>query len=34
LLAQEPEFRSRLQQALAITKPTFNEDMRAGHTNM
>jgi hypothetical protein len=34
LLAREPEFRSRLQQALAITKPTFNEDMRAGHTNM
>ena len=23
-----------LAQALAFTKPTFNEDMRAGHTNM
>jgi hypothetical protein len=34
LLAREAEFRARLEQAFAITKPTFNEDMRAGHTNM
>ena len=34
LLAREGEFRARLQQAFALTKPTFNEDMRAGHTNM
>jgi hypothetical protein len=34
LLAREDEFRARLQQAFALTKPTFNEDMRAGHTNM
>jgi hypothetical protein len=34
LLAREAEFRDRLQQAFALTKPTFNEDMRAGHTNM
>lgn len=34
LLAREAEFRARLQQAFALTKPTFNEDMRAGHTNM
>jgi hypothetical protein len=34
LLAREEEFRARLQQAFALTKPTFNEEMRAGHTNM
>jgi len=34
LLAREAEFRERLQQAFALTKPTFNEDMRHGHTNM
>ena len=34
LLAREAEFRGRLQQAFALTKPTFNEDMRHGHTNM
>jgi hypothetical protein len=34
LMAREAEFRERLQQAYALTKPTFNEDMRAGHTNM
>jgi hypothetical protein len=34
LLAREPEFRAGLQQALALTKPSFNEEMRAGHTNM
>ena len=34
LLARDPEFRSRLQEALDLTKPAFNEEMRAGHTNM
>jgi hypothetical protein len=34
LLAREAEFRDRLQQAFELTKPTFNEDMRHGHTNM
>jgi hypothetical protein len=34
LMAREAEFRERLQQAFALTKPTFNEDMRHGHTNM
>jgi hypothetical protein len=34
LLAREAEFRDRLQQAFALTKPTFNEEMRHGHTNM
>jgi hypothetical protein len=34
LMARESEFRGRLQEALALTKPTFNEEMRAGHTNM
>ena len=34
LMAREPEFRARLQQALDATKPEFNEEMRAGHTNM
>jgi hypothetical protein len=34
LMAREAEFRDRLQEAFTLTKPTFNEDMRAGHTNM
>jgi hypothetical protein len=34
LLAREPEFRARLEQAYALTKPSFNEEMRHGHTNM
>jgi hypothetical protein len=34
LLARAEEFRARLERALAITKPTFNEEMRAGHANM
>jgi hypothetical protein len=34
LMERELEFRARLQQALDITKPAFNEEMRAGHTNM
>jgi hypothetical protein len=34
LMAHGDEYRSRLEDALAFTKPTFNEEMRAGHTNM
>jgi hypothetical protein len=34
LMAHDAEFRELLQSALALTKPTFNEEMRAGHTNM
>jgi hypothetical protein len=34
LMARAAEFRARLEKALAFTKPTFNEEMRAGHTNM
>jgi len=34
LLSRAEQFRERMQKALAITKPTFNEEMRAGHANM
>ncbi len=34
LMAREPEFRERLKEAFALTKPAFNEEMRSGHTNM
>jgi len=34
LLARADEYRARLDAALAVTRPTFNEEMRAGHTNM
>jgi hypothetical protein len=34
LMARESEFRGRLAEALEFAKPTFNEEMRAGHTNM
>ena len=34
LLGREPEYRQHLVEALAFIKPTFNEDMRAGNTNM
>ena len=34
LLAKAEEFKARMDKALAITKPTFNEEMRAGHANM
>jgi len=27
-------YRHKLEDALSATKPAFNEDMRAGHTNM
>lgn len=31
---QEDKYRTEVAEALAFIKPTFNEDMRAGHTNM
>jgi hypothetical protein len=34
LLAKKPEFVAELNHALAFIKPTFNEEMRHGHTNM
>ena len=34
LKARRDEFQQVLDEALAFTKPTFNEDMRAGNTNM
>lgn len=34
LMARAVEFEAKLMKALEFTKPTFNEDMRAGHTNM
>ena len=34
LLAQQPQFQAELAAALAFIKPSFNEDMRGGHTNM
>ena len=34
LMEREAEFRALLEKALAFTKPSFNEEMRAGHTNM
>jgi len=34
LLERAEEYNARLHAALDITKPSFNEEMRAGHTNM
>ncbi len=34
LMARHERYAEELAQALAFTKPTFNEDMRSGHTNM
>ena len=34
LLERAPEFKAKLDAALATTKPVFNEEMRHGHTNM
>ncbi len=34
LLNRADAFREKMQMALAITKPTFNEEMRSGHANM
>ena len=34
LIARSEAFRAQLAEALRFIKPTFNEDMRGGHTNM
>jgi len=34
LMARAEQFQNTLAEALAFIKPTFNEDMRGGHTNM
>jgi len=34
LLARAEQYSQKLEKALEITKPTFNEEMRHGHTNM
>lgn len=34
LLERAEQYHAKLAEALAATKPTFNEDMRHGHTNM
>ena len=34
LMQRRDHYAQELAQALAFTKPTFNEDMRGGHTNM
>ena len=34
LAAQTDEFVQQMESALALVKPKFNEEMRAGHTNM
>jgi hypothetical protein len=34
LMGQAEQYRAKLNVALAVTRPTFNEEMRAGHTNM
>lgn len=34
LMSRQDKYSEELAQALAFTKPTFNEDMRGGHTNM
>ena len=34
LVARKPEFEGTLTEALSFIKPTFNEDMRRGQTNM
>jgi len=34
LMARESEFRELLQRSLELTRPSFNEDMRGGLTNM
>jgi hypothetical protein len=31
---EEATYRAQVEEALAFIKPTFNEDMRGGHTNM
>ena len=34
LISHHGEYEARMAEALAFTRPTFNEEMRGGHTNM
>jgi hypothetical protein len=34
LMARAEQYQAKLAEALALTKPEFNEEMRHGHTNM
>jgi hypothetical protein len=34
LVARAEEYHAKMEKALETTKPTFNEEMRHGHTNM
>ncbi len=34
LMSHHAEYEARMAEALAFTRPTFNEEMRGGHTNM
>ena len=34
LMSHHGEYEARMAEALAFTKPTFNEEMRSGQTNM
>ena len=34
LMGHRTQYATEMAQALAFIKPTFNEDMRGGHTNM
>ena len=34
LRALSPQYEAEVQEALTFIKPSFNEDMRGGHTNM
>jgi hypothetical protein len=34
LMGHRPKYATEIQQALTFIKPSFNEDMRGGHTNM
>lgn len=34
LMSRAEQYQAKLEKALEITKPTFNEEMRHGHTNM
>jgi hypothetical protein len=34
LLDRADQYHAKLEKALAATKPSFNEEMRHGHTNM
>ncbi|HZY62441.1 MAG TPA: hypothetical protein VFE38_07940, partial [Edaphobacter sp.] len=34
LMSQREKYAHEMAEALAFTKPSFNEEMRAGHTNM